>query len=871
MIKRSFFVFLCLALPFLASAASAHVKEDTGRIADIFVDSSSSATDTAEVYNVPTVTLDDIESNDEGSNDQGISPILSAGRDPFVSAASFNFSIARFRIRGYDNDYFETYMNGIPTEYIDNGFSSYNLWAGLNDMTRNRENSIGLRPTTFSYGSIGGVYSIDSRAAKQRKQLSVTIGTSNRTYDLRGGVSYGSGITKKGWSFAVSLFGRWAKTGYQKGTAMQSISYFASIQKFFGKHSLALTAFGVPIKQGKASPTTMEAYDLAGSHYYNPNWGYQDGKIRSSRIEYRHQPTMILTYEVKPTDRSNLMVAAGYSFGERSLSGFDRFDAEDPRPDYYKHLPSYYSDSGQEQIRATLEQQIQDNPGLLQINWDRLYDENFNEKDTTINDVNGVAGNSVTGKRAHVILKDDVQKYQRFNFNAVYNHNVKNFDLTAGLTYQFQMAKNFKRVRDLLGGDFFLDVDDFTADDSLFTNPAAANNDLNNPNRVVKVGDKYGYNYASVVHKGSVWGQINQHLKHLDWFVAAQYTYTAMWRIGYYKNGLSPTTSEGKSNVYQYHDYAVKGGLTYKITGRHYLYANGSYDTKAPFWDNLFISSRTRNIANGAPSEKIGSVEAGYIFNSPRVKLRATGFFSDFRDGSNELIYFDDDFFGLASYTITNINRRHFGGELGVEGQIYKGLSASLVASVGKYYYTSDQVGTLTIDNQPDLLLQETVYSKNFYVPNIPQQAYTLGLNYRSKKFWYVGLNVNFFDRFYTEFAPTHRTTRATDVVPYQSDQWYAIVNQERYNKKGQWTLDMSGGYSWRLKSTFKNMNGKNAGKYYLVLNAGLSNLTNNKNFIVSGREQLRFDYLEKDPNKFPTKYSYAYGINFYVNLTFRM
>ncbi|MBK6274879.1 MAG: hypothetical protein IPF58_09335 [Saprospirales bacterium] len=244
---------------------------------------------------IPTVTLEDIESEDEGGSDQGISPILNAGRDVFLQASSFNWSIARFRIRGYENDYFDTYMNGIPTEYIDNGFSAFNLWANLNDVTRNRDQSLGLRPSTIGFGSIGAIYSIDSRAAKQRKQINITIGTSNRTYDLRGGITYGSGITKKGWSVCASLFGRWAKQGYVKGTSMQSISYFLSVQKMFKKHNLALTVFGAPTKQGKASAATKEAYDLAGSNYYNPNWGYQNGKVRNSRVEYRHQPTIILT------------------------------------------------------------------------------------------------------------------------------------------------------------------------------------------------------------------------------------------------------------------------------------------------------------------------------------------------------------------------------------------------------------------------------------------------------------------------------------------------------------------------------------------------------------------------------------------------
>lgn len=865
MMKKSLTVLLCFLAP-VWMLANSKVKLDTLANNGMQTDTSAAGPDD----DIPVITLEDIEAEDEGGSDQGISPVLNAGRDPFMSAANFNFSIARFRIRGYDNDFFDTYMNGIPTEYIDNGFGAFNLWAGLNDVTRNRENSMGLKPTTFSIGSIGGVYSIDSRAAKQRKQLSVTIGTSNRTYDLRGGITYGTGITKKGWSVAVSLFGRWAKDGYIKGTAMQSISYFASVQKMFKTQSLALTIFGAPTKQGKAGATTAEAYALAGSHYYNPNWGYQNGKVRNSRVEYRHQPTFILTHEWKPKENMNLLSAAGFSFGERSLSGIDRSDAPDPRPDYYKYLPSYLVYQGLPDQALDLTQLIETNPSLLQVNWAQLYDRNKNPENlTTINDAEGISGNTITGLRGQYVLKEDVQNHLRFNFNSVYNVSVKNVDLTAGVMYQFQQTKNFKLVKDLLGADFFYDVDAFTEGDSL-ANPSAAYSDLNHPRHVARVGDKFGYHYASVVHKTSVWGQANQHTKHVDWFLAAEFSNTTQWREGYYRNGLNPTTSEGKSKVYTYNNFLVKGGLTYKISGRHYIYANGSYQTRAPYWDNLFISPRTRNIANDAPSEKIGSVEAGYIYNSPIIKLRATGYFTDFKDGSNVLTYFDDDYFGLASYTLTNIDKRHFGGELGMEAQIYKGLSASLVAAVGKYYYTSRQIGTLTIDNQPELIQTDLIYSKNFYVANVPQQAYSLGLNYRSKKFWYVSANVNFFDRFYSDFAPTHRTERATDAVPYQSDQWYAIVNQERYNKKGQWTLDLSGGYSWRLKSTFKNMKGKDAGKHYLVLNTGISNVTNNRNFIVSGREQLRFDFAEKDATKFPSKYTYAYGINFYLNLTYR-
>lgn len=852
----------------------------------LFVDSkaqgeNTSTTDTSTITNedkqypniIPTITLEDVESDDESGSDQGISPILSAGRDPFLSAASFNWSTTRFRIRGYDNEFFDTYMNGVPTEYIDNGFGAFNLWAGLNEVTRNRENTLGLKPNTMTMGSIGGVYLIDSRASRQRKQIAFTLGTSNRTHDLRAAVTYGSGVTKKGWAFAASIVGRYAKSGYVKGTFLQSVSYFASIEKLWKKHSLALTAFGAPTKQGKATNTVKEAYELAGSNYYNPAWGYQNGKVRNSRVEYRHQPMFILTHEWQIADNKNLLTAASFTFGERTLSGFDRYlNTGDPRPDYYKYLPSYYltdEDPNNDAQAALIKQEILDNPDKLQFDWNHIYNANAQNKNYVVNNADGIPGNTVTGTRAAYVLRDDVQNHKRANFNIVYNVTAKEkIDISVGATYQYQNTNYFLRVKDLFGADFHLDVNSFLEGDSGVYSMAAQSN-LLNTNNVAKEGDKYGYNYAAVVHKTTAWGQINHHFNKVDLFFAGEFSNTTQWRVGYFKNGINPNNSYGKSKKYAYFNYNFKTGLTYKINGRNYLYANGSYQTKAPFWDNLFVAPRVRDITNSSViNEKIASVEGGYILNHPKVKLRATGYFTQFKDGSNVIFIFDEFTNNFGNFTITNIDKIHYGGELGMEVEIYKGLSANLAAAVGRYFYTSRQNYTITVDNIPDYKFDDIAYTKNFFIGNTPQQAYSLGINYRSKKYWRVGANVNFFDWTYTEISPAHRIKDAVNGVTPNSEQYNKIIQQENLYPKGQWTLDLSGGYSWRLKSTFKKMKQSNA---YIDLNVGISNVTNNKNIVVSGREQLRFDYDYKNPDKFANRYSYAFGTNFYLNLIFRM
>ena len=43
-----------------------------------------------------------------------------------------------------------------------------------------------------------------------------------------------------------------------------------------------------------------------------------------------------------------------------------------------------------------------------------------------------------------------------------------------------------------------------------------------------------------------------------------------------------------------------------------------------------------------------------------------------------------------------------------------------------------------------------------------------------------------------------------------------------------------------------------------------------NKELITGGFEQLRFDYDNKNINKFPPKYFYSMGRNYFVNIAFR-
>jgi hypothetical protein len=810
--------------------------------------------------NIPVVSLDENDAQDGSA--QNVSSMLTAGRDPFFNAASFKFGAARFRIRGYDADQFGTYMNGSPMENLDNGFTPYGLWGGLNDVLRNRDNSMGLKATPYAFGDLGGLNNLDTRASYQRAQTSINYAISNRNYANRLMFTHSTGLNKKGWAYSFSVSRRWADEGFTDGTYYDGWSFYAAADKRLNaKNLFSIVAFATPTENGRQGASVAEMRDLSGTNYYNPYWGYQNGVKRNASVARSFQPFAILSHEWKPNDKTTLLSSASLTHGDRSTTGLDWYNAADPRPDYYRYLPSYQEDPN---IRSQVYNAMKNNINLRQINWDALYNANYNSYEH-VQDANGIAGNVVSGKRAHYIVEERVINTTRYNLGTTLNTAFGDHILfTAGANIQGQTNRYFKRVDDLLGADFYVDVNQF-AERDFPTNEGAGQNDLNAPNRILHVGDKFGYRYNINIFKASAWAQAVIKFKQADFFIAVENAYTSFFREGMVKNGLFPNNSLGKSKKYSFNNPSIKGGVTYKIDGRNYIFANGAYMTRAPFFENAFIAPRTRDFTQeNLSSEKITNAEVGYVMNAPKLKIRATGYYTQFKNQLNVLTFYSDEYRNFVNYALENIGKEHLGAEFGVEAKLYKGLSINAAAALGDYRYNTRQLATVTVDNSAELVNKDvTIYTQNYFVPT-PQEAFTLGLDYRSPKFWFVNVNVNYFDRMFLDFNPIRRTESAVNGVEQGSALWHDILDQTRLD--AQYTVDVFAGYSWLMSKKYKSLK-KNT---YLVFNLGINNLLNNENIVSGGFEQLRFDVGEKDTNRFPDKRFYAYGLNYFASIGLR-
>lgn len=802
--------------------------------------------------------IEDASSQDENSVSsagQNVASVLNASRDAYLSAATFGWGSYFYKMRGYENDQNVLYLNGVPMNDLEEGGIFFNSFSGLNDVFRGRSVGLGLTPNEAAFGGLGLNTTLDASASNQRKGTRVTYTATNRSYRNRVMLTHSSGLKKNGWAYSFSLSRRWAQQGQIKGTFYDAYGYFAAVEKRFKKHGISLTVVGAPVKRGKAGPATKEAFELAGTHYYNPYWGYQDGKIRNTRVYKSHMPLFLLSHDAKLSTKTILNTAVSYQFGETSNTGIDWYNAADPRPDYYRYMPSYQDSVG---LTNELREIIKANPdSFLQVDWNGMYEANVLNKKAGYN-------------RSVYIVNENVEATRKMNA-AINLESTLSDHITfyTGLAYQSQNNHNFQRVSDLLGGDYWVNTNQF-AEDGIQGQVVSTSLNVGEKDSIRRVGDIYGYDYNIHFKKASWFAQGVFAYNKFDFFLAGELGYTGFYRTGNYKHGLYQDSSKGDSRKLNFTTYRIKGGFTYKLNGRNYVYVNGSMGTKAPFIDNIIVSPRTRNqMVDNPQNEEFKSMEAGYLLRTPFVKARLTFYATDIKNGVDIKRYYDDQGASFTNNVLQGINKRYTGIEFGAEVKINPSLSATVAGALSQAYYTDRATSILYSDNDYALgnaanIKEEVVYMKNYYVPAGPQSAFQLGLNYRSKKFWFATISFNYLANNWIDFAPSRRTIEGVDLLKYNSAEWSAAIDQQKLPSA--FTVDIFGGKSFKVNKYIK----KASNNTYLNLNIGLTNLLNNKNIILYGFENLRLGSATAQPDWFVPKYAYALGIQYFINLSLR-
>jgi len=566
-----------------------------------------------------------------------------------------------------------------------------------------------------------------------------------------------------------------------------------------------------------------------------------------------------------------------YQFGKVGNSSIDYQNADSPDPVYYKKMPSYFSalyakDQGQFSGEFTPDYEnaekntiaILENP---QIDWESMYLANQNPTQ-----------NGYEPAKSKYVLYEDRTDDKTFAVNSNLNTQITpNISFDGGFTFRKLKSHNFQYLLDLLGGEYFEDIDPFYKGN-------LSQSDLQHPDRKVKKGDIYGYNYNLLANTLDLFTQFKFVYNKTEFYLSQSYAMSDYQREGLYQNGLYPTSSLGKSDKVNFENFGFKGGFTYKISGKQLLFFNAAHLTRAPSLRNTFSNSRLNNsIVNGIESENISSVEANYVYRSPKLKMRFTAYYTLIKNTSKISFFYAEGIFdngagydatdAFVSQTLTHLDKKNTGAELSLEYQFSSTVKATLCAAYGNYVYSSNPNVSITNDaNAAKDGAQTTfdfgqAYLKNYKQPGTPQQAYSFGMEYRDPKFWWLAANINYLAESYIDVSPISRTSQfyinPANNFPFPeatSERGNQLLKQEKFDPVS--LLNISGGKSWRIR------------KKYIGLFASVNNVFNSI-YKTGGFEQARnanFRALNQDVSSgtpsFGPKYYYGYGRTYFLNLT---
>ncbi|MDE6578311.1 MAG: TonB-dependent receptor plug domain-containing protein [Muribaculaceae bacterium] len=560
---------------------------------------------------------------------------------------------AKINMRGFKAPNVAVLINGVPMNDMEWGGIYWSNFAGLSGVTSSMQTQRGLGAAIISAPSIGGTINIITKGLDSKKGGSVWYGTGNDGLNDVG-INLSTGLMKNGWAITVLGSRKWGN-GYVQGTEFEAWNYFVNISKRINdKHQISLTAFGAPQwhnQRNYANGLSIEGWqavknymDGESQYKYNPVFGYDnEGQQRTSNRNFYHKPVISLNHIWQINERSSLSTAlytslatgGGYSGQGRSVT-------------WNGNSISYSSWYGA-------------NNGVLSTLFRRA-DGTFDYG--AIQDMNEA---STSG--SNMVMSASNNNHQWYGLVSTYKNEViqNKLFLTGGIDLRYYIGDHNNKIIDLYSGQYYMD-DSSRKNVKPENNAAAA--DPNWKYEKLGVGDIVYRNYQGKTHQEGIYGQ--GEYKILDGAIttilAGSLNLTTYQRIDHFYYDAE----HAKSPTRTFLGGTIKGGANWNIDRHNNLFINGGFISKAPFFSNgVFLSSATSNAINPNPkNEKIGSVELGYGYHSPKFSLQLNAYYTRWMDRTDRDTQRSGEIttgeYAGERYTINleNVQAQHLGAEV---------------------------------------------------------------------------------------------------------------------------------------------------------------------------------------------------------------
>ncbi|WP_258097825.1 TonB-dependent receptor [Marinoscillum pacificum] len=658
---------------------------------------------------------------EENASNQEFPELLKTTPGVYATKQGGGYGDSRINVRGFNSVNVAVLINGVPVNDMENGRVYWSNWAGLTDVTTTMQVQRGLGASKVAVPSIGGTINIITQTTDTEKGGSVYSGIGNNGYK-KTAVSLSTGLTEKGW--AVSVQGAKIEgDGWVDGTQFLGYNYFFNVSKMLGDaHTLSLTGFGAPQRHGqRQNMQSIATFRNAPQGLkYNSDWGYLNGEVVNVEDNFYHKPQISLNHYWTINDKSELSTAVYMGIGTGGGGGYateEDVDGFEPSFRDYRTAGAYSP---------------YDLDAIVELN-------------QTSSD-----GRALGYLRAS---RNDHQWYGMLStFTTEFS---KKFNFLGGLDLRYYKGIHFSEVTDLLGAEYVLD-----------------NNDINNPNRAIGVGDKRDYYNDGIVLWEGAFMQGEYSDGPLSAFVSLSGSNTSYQRIDYFQY----VPGEQETDFQNFLGYQVKGGANYNLTRNHNVFANIGYFEKAPDFDAVF-QNFGNNINEDAENQKILSYELGYGYRSSKFSANVNLYRTAWKDRTFTRSYSNQNG-DLLYANILGVNAIHQGIEFDASYQPTQALRFAGMLSLGDWTWQNNVDGVTVFDEaQNPLTTIPTLYISGLKVGDAAQTTASLSMDYDIVEDFAVGFVYNYYANLYANYDPLSRTTESVQGVDAYEVPSYNLVD----------------------------------------------------------------------------------------------
>ena len=700
---------------------------------------------------------------------QDIPMILNTTPSVYATQQGGGAGDARINVRGFNQRNVAVMINGVPQNDMENGWVYWSNWDGVGDATSSIQMQRGLSAVNLATPSIGGTMNIitDPAAHEKGGKFKQEVGEGGF---LKSTLNYNSGLINDKLAISGTIV-RKTGDGLIDGTWTDAWAYYLGTSYAVSdKQRFELYAIGAPQRHGQNlykqniatysqelagdigfddegngyDPTAFaegEKFETEAGRFFNQNWAPVDPEYKGQQYWYM--------YGARTTDRYNPnLLNERENFFHKPLVNLNHF--YDINDDMRLSSVLYWSGGsgggtgtyGSVSRKPAVEGEPWYASSPWMWDWNAEIEQNSSNVDSAWSDVE----NRSTG-----ILRNSINRQNTYGLISKLNYDVSDeLEVQVGIDWRTAGIEHAREVRDLLGGDYYVNFANDNAPDG----------------EVVRLGDIIAYHNETTVNwfgaflQGSYTGE-KLNLYGMGGVSTIGYTYEDHFALNVDEDGNKIDNFVEAPSITT---FQVKGGARYNLDDRLSAFANLGYVQKPPILDNVI--DYDGNVSTNPDNEKFISNEIGGEYRSDKVAIKGSYYNTQWKDrnltksvttgqgdsGDTDIIY------------LTGVDQSHSGFEIESKVALHEMVDLDVAVSIGDWYFDGDAKGDYTKMeyNENNEIIGQTSEEYEYALANLkvgdmPQTSYVGGLTVKPIKGLSVQGLYRWYDNHYADWSPDSR------------------------------------------------------------------------------------------------------------------